>query len=56
MRLLEYALYREIVRKLGFKALVEGWPRWRGQMRSEATRRGMDFLVDWLPRHHPEWL
>lgn len=28
-RLLEHAPYREIVRLLGFRALVEGWPAWR---------------------------
>ena len=54
VRLLEYAPYPEIVHKLGFKVLVEGWPRWRGKLRSGATKRGLDFLVDWLPRHHPE--
>jgi len=54
VRLLEYAPYAEIVRLLGFKALVEGWPRWRNRIRSESTRRGMDFLVQWLPEHHPE--
>ncbi|MBX7233515.1 MAG: hypothetical protein K1X65_03965 [Caldilineales bacterium] len=48
VRLLEYAPYREIVHKLGFKALVEGWPRWRGKMRSQARTRGLDFLSRWL--------
>lgn len=28
-RLLEYAPYPEIVRVLGYRALFEGWPRWR---------------------------
>lgn len=54
VRLLEYAPYPEIVQKLGFKALVEGWPRWRSKVRSASTRRGLDFLADWLPRQHPE--
>jgi hypothetical protein len=34
VRLLEYAPYREIVRVLGFQALVEGWPRWRTRIRA----------------------
>ena len=56
VRLIEYAPYREIVRLLGFRALIEGWPRWRPRVRSESRRRGLDFLVEWLPRHHPELL
>jgi hypothetical protein len=56
VRLLEYAPYPEIVRLLGFPAIVEGWPRWRHRLRSESRRRGFDFLVGWLPEHHPELL
>ena len=56
VRLIEYAPYREIVRLLGFRALVENWPRWRPRIRSESRKRGLDFLVEWLPRHHPELL
>jgi hypothetical protein len=56
VRLLEYAPYAEIVRLLGFRNLVEGWPRWRSRVRSEGVKRGLDFLVDWLPKHHPELL
>lgn len=56
VRLLEYAPYGEIVRKLGFPALVEGWPRWRPRIRSEGRRRGFDFLVRWLQERHPELL
>ena len=56
IRLLEYAPYAEIVRLLGYRALVEGWPRWRQRVRSQSRRRGFDFLVSWLPRHHPELL
>lgn len=55
-RLLEYAPYDEIVRLLGYKRLVENWPRWRGQIRSQSRRRGFDFLVKWLPEKHPELL
>jgi hypothetical protein len=54
VRLIEYAPYREIVRLLGFRELVKGWPEWRAHVRSAEIRRGLDFLVDWLPEHHPE--
>jgi hypothetical protein len=56
VRLLENAPYEEIVRLLGFQSLVEGWPRWRSRVRSESRRRGFDFLVEWLPKRHPEFL
>lgn len=54
VRLLEYAPYAEIVRWLGFPALVRDWPRWRNRIRAESRRRGFDFLVEWLRAHHPE--
>ena len=56
VRLLEYATYREILQYLSFAEIVEGWPGWRGKIRSESRRRGFDFLVSWLPEHHPELL
>jgi hypothetical protein len=56
VRLLEHAPYPEIVRRLGFRGIVEGWPSWRSRIRSQSRRRGFDFLADWLPRHHPELL
>lgn len=56
VRLLEYAPYPEIVRRLGFAQLVAGWPRWRTRVRAQNRRRGLDFLVSWLPEHHPELL
>lgn len=56
VRLLEYAPYEEIVATLGFSVLVRDWPRWRNRIRSESRKRGFDFLVDWLPLHHPELL
>lgn len=55
-RLLEHAPYREIVRLLGFRALIEGWPAWRPRIRSESRRRGFDFLAEWIPSRHPELL
>lgn len=56
VRLLEHAPYREIVQRLGFRRIVEGWPAWRSRIRSQSRRRGFDFLTEWLPRHHPELL
>lgn len=53
-RLIEYAPYEEIIRLLGFRKLVEGWPRWRRRIRSVSRRRGFDFLSDYLMTHHPE--
>ena len=52
-RLLDHASWREIRRLLSLGDLVRGWPAWRRRVRSE-RRRGLDFLVEWLPRHHPE--
>ncbi len=54
VRLLEHASWREIRRLLSLADLVHGWPAWRGRVRSASRRRGLDFLVEWLPRHHPE--
>jgi hypothetical protein len=54
VRLIEYAPYSEIVRLLGFKNLIIDWHRWRARIRSTSRRRGLDFLVEWLPEHHPE--
>ena len=56
IRLLDYAPYPDIIHLLGFRRLVEGWPRWREHIRSESRRRAFDFLVDWLPVHYPELL
>ena len=54
VRLIEYAPYEEIIRQLGFRRLIEGWNDWRQYVKSDGRRRGFDFLVEWLPRHHPE--
>ena len=54
VRLLEYAPYPEIVRLLGFRRLVAGWPKWREHIRSHSRRRGFDWLTAWLPEHRPE--
>lgn len=55
IRLLNYAPYSEIIRLLGFKDLMAGWPKWRDQVRSPSRRRGFDFLVAWLPDHEKDW-
>src|SRR5262249_44784890 len=47
VRLLEYAPYREIVRGMGFRALVSGWPAWRRPIPSGSRRGGGGFLVGW---------
>ena len=36
--------------------LHRDWPRWRDRVRSQSRKRGLDFLVDWLPQYHPELL
>lgn len=56
LRLLEHAPYDEVVRLLGFRDLVRGWPEWRQHIRSTSRRRGFDFVAEWLPREHPELL
>ena len=56
VRLLEYASYAEIRRRLSLRDLVDGWPSWRGRVRSPSRRRGLDFLVEWVPRERPDLL
>jgi hypothetical protein len=55
-RLIDSAPYDEVVRRIGFGELVRHWPEWRPRVRSSSARRGLDFLVEWLPRHHPDLL
>lgn len=54
VRLLEYASYADVIKLLGFPRLIKEWPDLRDHIRSDSRRRGFDFLVDWLPNHHPE--
>jgi hypothetical protein len=54
IRLLDYAPYPDIVRLLGFRRLIAGWPEWRSHVRSNSRRRAFDWLVEWLPKHAPE--
>jgi len=53
-RLIEYASYKEIVHLIGYARLVKFWPRWKKGIRSISRKRGLDFLVQWLPEKHPE--
>jgi hypothetical protein len=53
-RLIDSAPDEEVVRRIGFGELVRGWPPWRCRVRSPSARRVLDFLVEWLPQHHPE--
>ena len=56
VRILEYATYPEIIDTLGYRRLIDGWPRWRKSIRSDSRKRGFDFLTEWLPANHPELL
>lgn len=56
VRLIEWAPYREMIQRIGYQGLIEGWPVWRNRLRSEQQRQALDFLVAWLPSHHPEVL
>jgi hypothetical protein len=56
VRLIEYAPYDEIIRLLGWRDFINGWKTWRPLIHSESRRRGIDFLVSWIPLHHPELL
>lgn len=53
-RLLEYASYKEIIQNIGYARLVNNWSHWRSGIRSVSRKRGLDFLVKWLPEKHPE--
>jgi hypothetical protein len=55
-RLLEYGKYEDIIRLLGYKKIVVYWPRLRERVRSHERKRGIDFLVEWLPENRPELL
>ena len=56
VRLIEYAPYEDMIRRIGYARLVELWPQWRGRLRSEQQRNSLDFVVDWLLKYHPELL
>jgi len=56
IRILEYATYPEIIHSLGYRRLVDGWPHWRKNIRSDSRKRGFDFLAAWIPEHRPELL
>lgn len=54
IRLFEHAPYAEIIRLLGYRGIVQLWPEVRNGIRSQSRKRGFDFLVKWLAKHHPE--
>lgn len=54
VRLIEYGPYADIRELIGFPLLVRKWPEWRDRIRSRQRREALDFLVEWLPKHHPE--
>lgn len=56
VRLIEYAPYDELIRQIGYRGLVEGWPRWRPRVRAHDQRRALDFVVNWVLTYHPELL
>ena len=56
VRLIEYASYEEMIRLIGYKGLVEGWPQWRPRVRAKEEQHGLDFVVNWLNQYHPDLL
>jgi|GEM_PF-1727244 len=46
LRLIEYAPWREIQRRLPREVFLQLWPALRTQTRSAACREGMDFLYE----------
>lgn len=42
VRLLEYGDYPDIIHRLGYRRLVEGWPRWRERIRNLSRKRGFE--------------
>ena len=56
LRLLEYAAYQDIIKMLGYKKLIEFIPQLINKIRSESRRRGYEFLLDYIPKHHPDWI
>jgi hypothetical protein len=56
VRLIEYAGYREMMRRIGFAAFVRDWPRWRPRVRGRKVQESLDFVADWVSTRHPELL
>jgi len=54
IRLFEYGTYKDIVKLLGFKGIIKWWPDIRSHIKSQSKKRGFDFLIEWLPKNHPE--
>lgn len=56
VRLIEYAGYREMMRRIGFADFARHWPRWRQRVRGDRLRESLDFVADWIAAKHPELL
>ena len=56
VRLIEYAFYEDMIRSIGYRTLVENWHRWRPRVRVKEIRQGLDFVVSWVIKYHPELL
>ena len=48
-RVIEFAPFEDIIAVLGYRRLVQNWPRWRRGIRSLSRKRGLDFMMTWLP-------
>ncbi|MBL0175432.1 MAG: hypothetical protein IPP94_09250 [Ignavibacteria bacterium] len=55
-RVVEYARYPDLLALISYASLVKNWPRWRSRIRAESRRRGIDFLVQWIPVNRPDLL
>lgn len=56
IRLIEYAGYPEMMRRIGFADFVRDWPRWRRRVRGDKLRQSLDFVAEWIATRHPELL
>jgi hypothetical protein len=54
VRLIEYAGYREMIRRIGFLVFVQNWQRWRSRVRGKELQQSLDWLAAWIPHQHPE--
>lgn len=54
VRLIEYAGYREMMRRIGFPVFVRNWQRWRPRVRGKELQQSLDWLALWMTSRHPE--
>ncbi len=50
LRLIEYAPYRELMRRLPRERFMAQWPGLAAKVRSSDRREGMNYVFDWLQR------